>query len=108
MGERRRNAAGRQDRQRQTHVAVGERLGDERVGDRRAVRGDAVEILRDVDGGDAQLRGLGDQVRRIAGGVVGVAGGGAQDFLGELLDGLQDHLLVVVGGEVEIVCAAGL
>ena len=34
VGERRRDAAGRQDRQRQSHVAVGQRLGDQRVGDR--------------------------------------------------------------------------
>jgi hypothetical protein len=40
----------------QTHVAVGQCLGDERVGDGRPVRGDAVEILGNVDGGDALTR----------------------------------------------------
>ena len=34
MGQRRRDAAGRQDRQGQAHVAVGQSLGDERVGHR--------------------------------------------------------------------------
>ena len=64
VGQRRRDAAGREDRQRQSHVAVGESLGDEGIGDRAAVRGDPVEVLGDVDRGDAELGGLGDQVRR--------------------------------------------
>ncbi len=40
-------------------------------------------------------------------GVVGVVSGRTQNLLGELVDRRDDHLLVVVGGEVEIVCAAG-
>ena len=34
--------------------------------------------------------------------------GGPQDLLGELVDRLDDHLLVVVGRQVEVVRAAGL
>ena len=108
VGQCRRDAAGGQDRQRQAHVAVGQGLGDECVGDRAAVRGDAVEVLGDVDRGDAEFGGLGDQVGRVRRGVVGVVGGGAQELLGELVDRLDDHLLFVVGGQVEVVGAAGL
>ena len=69
----------------------------------RAVRGDAVEVLGDVDRGDAEFGGLGDEIRRVGGGFVGVVGGGAQHLLGEFADGLDDHLLVVVGRQVEVV-----
>ena len=102
------DAAGRQDRQCQAHVAVRQRLGDQRVGDGRTVLGDAVEVFGDVDRGDAEFGGLGDQVGRVGGRVVGVVRGGPQDLLGEFLDRLDDHLLVVVGGQVEVVGAAGL
>ena len=44
----------------------------------------------------------------IGGRVVGVVGGRAQDLLGELADRLDDHLLFVVGRQVEVVLAAGL
>ena len=67
------------DWQRQTHVAVeGERP-------RRSVlvTADARHAvdLGDVDGGDAQLRGLGDHVGGGSGGFVGVVGGGVKDSL---------------------------
>ena len=62
MGERRRDAGGRQDRQRESHVAVGQCLGHQHIGDRCAVRGDSVEVLGDVDRRDAEFGGLGDQV----------------------------------------------
>ena len=101
----RRDTAGSQDRQRQTHVAVGQRLGHQGVGDRGAVLGDTVEILGDVDRGDPEFGGLGDQIRGIGRRLVGVVGGRAQNLLGELVDRRDDHLLVVVGGEVEIVGA---
>ena len=103
-----RDAAGRQNRQGQTHVAVGQRLGDKCVGDRGAMGGDALEILGNVDRRDAQFGRLGDEVGRIARRLVGVARGGPQDLVGELADGLEDQLLIVVGGEVEVVGAAGL
>ena len=106
--QRRRDAAGRQDRQGQAHVAVGQGLGDECVGDRAAVRGDAVEVLGDVDRRDAELGGLGDQVGRVGRGLVGVVCGGTQDLLGELVDRLDDHLLFVVGRQVEVVRPARL
>ena len=57
-------------------------------------------------GGDAELGGLGDQVRRVGGGIVGVVCGGAQDLLGELTDRLDDQLLLFVGGQIEVVGAA--
>jgi len=72
------------------------------------VCGDALEILRDVDGGDAQLRGLRDQVGRVARGLVGVVGRGSQHLLGEFIEGLDDHPLLVVGRQIEVVLAAGL
>ncbi len=40
--------------------------------------------------------------------LVGVVSGGPQDFLGELVEGLDDQLLVVVRSQVEVVLAAGL
>ena len=40
--------------------------------------------------------------------VVGVVGRRTQNLFGELLDGLDDEFLVVVGGQVEVVLAAGL
>ena len=40
--------------------------------------------------------------------MVGVVGRRTQDLFGELLDGLDDEFLVVVGGQVEVVLAAGL
>ena len=103
MGQRGRDAARRQDRQRQTHVAVGQRLGHQHVGDAGALRGDAVEVLGNVDRGDAQLRGLRDQVGRIARGRVGVVRGRPQHLFGEFIDGLDDQLLVVVGRQVVVV-----
>ena len=103
LGEHRRDSTGGEDRQREPHVAVRQRLGDEGVGDGGALLGDAVVVLGDLDRGDAELGGLGGQARGIAGGVVGLPGGRAQDLLGELGDRLDDHLLVVVGGEVEVV-----
>ncbi len=52
------DAAGRQDRQGEAHVAVGQCLGHQCVGDRGALFGDAVEVLGDVDRGDTELGGL--------------------------------------------------
>ena len=100
------DAAGRQDRQCQTHVAVGEGFGDERVGDRAAVFGDPLEVLGDVDGRDAEFGGFRDEVGRVHGRFVGVVCGGSQDLFGELVDRLDDHLLVVVGCQVEVVGTA--
>jgi hypothetical protein len=108
VGQRRRDATGCQDGQRLAHVAVRERLGDQCVGDGAAVLGDAVEVLGDVDRGDAEFGGLGDQSLRVRRVGVGVVGGRPQDLLGELGHGLDDHLLVVVGSEVEVIGAAGL
>ena len=68
-----------------------------------AVFGYAIEFLRHLDCGDAEFGGLGDQVGRVGGGVVGRTRRRAQDLLGELLDRLDDHLLVIVGSEVEVV-----
>src|SRR5699024_11867273 len=45
----------------QAHVAVGEGLGDERVGGDVLAGGDAVERLGDVDEGDAELGGLAEE-----------------------------------------------
>ena len=106
--QRRRDAAGGQDRQGEAHVAVGKGLGDECVGHRAAVRGDAVEVLGDVDRRDAELGGLGDQVGRVRRGLVGVVRGGTEQLLGELGDRLDDHLLFVVGRQVEVVRSARL
>ena len=95
--------AGGQDGQGQAHVAVGKRLGHQCVGDGGALLGDTVEVLGHRERGDAEFGGPGDQVGRVGGGVVGVAGGGPQDLLGELLHRLDDHPLVVVGGQIEVV-----
>ena len=108
VGECGGDAGRRQDRQRQPHVAVGQRLGDQHVGHAGALRGDAVEVLGNVDRGDPQLGGLLDQVRGIGGRRVGVVRGRTQDLCGELLDGLDDQFLVVVGRQVVVVLAAGL
>ena len=105
VGEGRRDATGGQDRKGQAHVAVRQRLGDQGVGHRAAVSGDAVEVLGDVDGGDAEFGGLGDQVRGVRGGIVGIVCGGSQDLLGELTDRLEDQLLVLVGVQIEVVGA---
>jgi hypothetical protein len=67
------------------------------------VLGDPVEVLRDVDRGDAQLGGLGDQIGGVGGGLVGVVSRRTEYLFGELTDRLDDHLLVVVGGQVEVV-----
>ncbi len=108
MGEGRRDACGREDRERQSHVSVGECLGDQRVRHRRAVFGDALEILGDVDRRDAELIGLGDEIGWIACAFVRFAGGRPEYLFGEVADGLDDHLLVVVGRQVEVVGAVGL
>ncbi|CKR55390.1 Uncharacterised protein [Mycobacterium tuberculosis] len=70
--------------------------------------GDTVEVLGDVDRGNAQLGGLGGQVGRVGRGVVGVVRGGSQYLFGEFVDGLDDQLLVVIGRQIEVVSAAGL
>ena len=62
MRQRRRHAAGRQDGQRQSHVAVGQRLGDHALVTAERWCGDTVEVLGDVDRGDAEFRCLGAQV----------------------------------------------
>src|SRR5205814_2880513 len=72
---------------------------------RAAVSGDAGEVLGDVDGGDAEFGGLGDQVRGVRCGVVGIVCGGSQDLLCELTDRLEDQLLVLVGVQIEVVGA---
>src|SRR6202012_6250344 len=88
--------------------AGGQGLGDQHVGHARAVCGNAVDVLGDVDGGDARLGGLGDEVARIGRRLVCVVGRGPQHFLGEFVEGLHDQLLVIVGRQVEIVLAARL
>jgi hypothetical protein len=72
------------------------------------VCGDAVEILGDVDRGDAQLGGLRDQTGRVGRSLVGIVCRGPQYLLGELIEGLDDHLLLIVGRQVEVVLTAGL
>ena len=108
MGEGRRDTGGREDRQRQTHVPVRESLGDQCVRHGGAVGGESVEVLGDVDRRDAQFVGLRDEISRIARGLVRFAGGGPQHLFGELADGLDDHLLLVVWGQVEVVGSARL
>ena len=108
MGEGRCDTGRRQDRQRQSHVPVGERLGNQRVRHGGTVFGDAVEILWDVDRGDAQFVGLGDEIRWVACFFVSIAGSGPKNLFCELADGLDDHLLVVVRRQVEVVGSAGL
>ncbi len=108
MGERGGDTGRREDRQRQPHVAVGQRLGHQHVGDAGPLGGDAVEVLGNVDRGDTQLGGLLDQVRGIGDRRVGVMRGRPQHLCGEFLDGFDDQLLVVVGREVVVVLAAGL
>ena len=107
VGERGRHTAGSQNRQCQTHVAVGQRLGHQNIGHAGAVCGDAVEILGNVDRGDAQLGGLRDQIRRVGCRLVGIGSGGPQDFFGEILERFDDHLLLVVGRQVVEVFTAG-
>lgn len=108
VGQGRGDTTGRQDRQGQAHIAVGQRLGDQRGGDGGTVGSDPVEIFGDVDGGDAEFGCLGDQVNGVGRGIVGVVRGGAQDLGGELLDGFDDELLILVGREVEVVGSTGL
>ena len=102
------DAARREDRQRQAHVAVRERLGDKGVGDRAALAGGAVEFLGDIDQGDAEFGGALEQIGGRRGGGVGVVGGGTQDLGRELAHRLDDHLLLVVRGEVEVVLVLGV
>ena len=79
-----------------------ERLGDEDAGGGRPLAAHAAERLGDADERDAELgdRALEDRLRR---GALGVGRGGrrAQLLGGELARRVDDHLLLVGGGEVE-------
>jgi hypothetical protein len=68
----------------------------------------ALEVLGDVDRGDAEFGGLRDQVGRVGCRLVGVGRRGPQHLFGEFLERLDDHLLLVVGPQVVVVLAAGL
>ncbi len=85
----------------QPEVAVGERLRHQDVRDGRAFAADAADLLRDAHHGQAQFGRAGEQAVRGSERVVGLGRRGPQLFGGELRDGLDDHLLLVVGRQVE-------
>ncbi len=90
-----------------THVAAGERLGDQCRGDRGALGEGAAEFLGNSERGDPELGALREQLRRGGAGGIGVLGGRAQPLLREVTDGLLHHQLLFVGGDVEAAGALG-
>ena len=99
--QRRADRGRRQHRDRQAHVALGQRLGHQGPGDGRALGGDAAEVLGDAEDRQADLVGRGQQLLRCLAGLVGVGRGGSYDLGGELGHDVDEHLLVLAGREVE-------
>ena len=97
------NAAGCEDRKCKSHVSVRKCFGNKRIGDCAAIGSCSVEFFGNVDQRDTELgRALGEigGCLRCA---VGVVRCWTQNLGRELTHRLDDHLLVVVRGEVEVV-----
>ncbi len=93
--------AGGEGRVGDPHVAVGERLADQHAGRRRAFFHHPAELGRDAEHRDAELGRLGEDLGRRLALVVGGFGRRADLLLGERAARLLEHLLLVVGGDVE-------
>ena len=89
-------------------IAVGERLGQQHAGDGAALGHHAAELLGDPERREPELAGFVEQLGRGRARRVGVRGRGAHLLGGERADRLAEHLLLLVGRQVEQVAVAGL
>ena len=105
--ERGTDSGGSEQREGETHVALGERLGDQGRGDGAAFGEGAAELLGDAEHRDPELSRLGDQLGRRRAVRVRLLGDGPQLGGGEVADRLAHHRLLVIRGEVEKVDALG-
>ena len=92
----------------EAHVAVRQGLGDEGAGGRRALLHDAAELLGHTEGGQADVLGGGQDLRRGRARLVGRGGGGPQHLGGQLADHVEEHRLVVGRREVEDAARRGV